>query len=85
MYRKLTNALRGFLYITNISTHYASKKPAYMTELKFQRLWLAEVVTADRLYCEDSPEKVIKPYHTGTGTVNPLQHSTVSQNLTGRF
>lgn len=56
MYRKSTHALHGFLYITNISTHYASKKPGYMTELK-QRFWLVEVVTADRLYCEDSQKK----------------------------
>jgi hypothetical protein len=69
-----------FLYITNTSTHYASKKPAYMTELKFQRFWLVEVVTADGLYCEESPKKVINPYHMGTWTVNPLQHSIVSQN-----
>jgi len=46
-----------FLYITNISTHYASNKPAYTTELKFQRFWLVEVVTADGLYCEDSQKK----------------------------
>lgn len=52
-----------FLYITNILTHYASKKIGYMTELKFQWFWLAEVVTADGLYCEDSPEKIISPYH----------------------
>jgi len=74
-----------FLYITNISTHYASKKPAYMTELKFQRFWLVEVVTADGLYCEDSPEKVINPNYMGAGTVNPLQRSILCQNLTGRF
>lgn len=56
-----------FLYITNIPTHNASKKPAYMTELKFQWFWLVEVVTADGLYCEDSPEKVINPYHKKQG------------------
>ena len=56
-----------------------------MTELKFKRLWLVYFVTADGLYCEDSPENVINPYHMGKGNVNPLQHSTVSQNLTGKF
>ena len=55
-----------FLYITNISTHYASKKPAYMNELKFQRFWLVDV-TEDGLYREDSPEKVINPYHKRRG------------------
>ena len=38
-----------------------------MTELKFQRFWLVEVVTADGLYCEDSPEKLINPYQKKQG------------------